>query len=91
MTTDAIIRMAREAGLAVGLIGCSTESCRRFASLVATAERKANNSWRGTLMFNPYTGTPRHPADIASDPHGILLLDPERTLFTSATCARNKE
>ncbi len=23
-----------------------------------------------TVMFNPYTGTPRHPSDIASDPEG---------------------
>jgi hypothetical protein len=28
-----------------------------------------------TMMFNPYTGTPRHPSDIASDPAGLLILD----------------
>jgi hypothetical protein len=26
-----------------------------------------------TVMFNPYTGTPRHPSDIASDPSGLLM------------------
>ena len=91
MTPADIIRMAREAGLMVGLIGCSTESCRHFASLVAAAGREENNRGRGTLMFDPYTGTPRHPEDIASDPHGIMLLDPEQALSTSAICARNKE
>ena len=30
-----------------------------------------------TMLFNPYTGTPRHPSDIQSDPEGILLLDPD--------------
>lgn len=29
-----------------------------------------------TVMFNPYTGTPRHPSDIASDPSGLLILEP---------------
>ena len=29
-----------------------------------------------TVMFNPYTGTPRHPSDIASDPEGLLILEP---------------
>lgn len=28
------------------------------------------------FMFNPYTGTPRHPSDIASDPEGLLILEP---------------
>ncbi len=46
----------------------------------AIAEREACAKRRGVLMFNPYTGTPRHPSDIASDPHGILLLDPEQPL-----------
>lgn len=32
-----------------------------------------------TFLFNPYTGTPRHPSDIASDPEGILIVDPEAT------------
>lgn len=32
-----------------------------------------------TMLFNPYTGTPRHPSDIASDPEGIPIMDPEAT------------
>lgn len=28
-------------------------------------------------MFNPYTGTPRHPSDITSDPEGLMLLEPD--------------
>ena len=30
-----------------------------------------------TMLFNPYTGLPRHPSDIASDPAGTLMLDPD--------------
>jgi hypothetical protein len=26
-------------------------------------------------MFCPYTGTPRHPSDIASDPEGLLIVE----------------
>lgn len=63
---------------------------RVIADMASAAEREAGNRRRGTLMFNPYTGTPRHPADIASDPHGILLLDPEQTLLTSAIRARGQ-
>ena len=33
-----------------------------------------------TMLFDPYTGTPRHPSDIASDPEGILILDPDEPL-----------
>ena len=28
-----------------------------------------------TLMVDPYTGTPRHPSDIASDPEGFLIVE----------------
>lgn len=28
------------------------------------------------VMFNPYTGKPRHPLDIQSDPGGLLILEP---------------
>jgi hypothetical protein len=31
-----------------------------------------------TVLFNPYTGKPRHPSDIESDPDGILILDPDK-------------
>lgn len=34
----------------------------------------------GTVLFNPFTGKPRYPADIASDPHGHLLWDGEEPL-----------
>lgn len=34
-----------------------------------------------TLLFNPYTGQPRHPADIASDPSGILMMDPDEPVY----------
>ena len=41
MTKDDIIKMAREAGLMVSVIGCTAESCRRFADCIAAAEREA--------------------------------------------------
>jgi len=28
-----------------------------------------------TVMFCPYTGKPRHPSDIASDPEGLLIVE----------------
>lgn len=34
----------------------------------------------GTMLFNPFTGTARHPSDIASDPRGILIWDGEEPL-----------
>lgn len=37
-----------------------------------------------TVMFNPYTGTPRHPSDIASDPEGLLILEPGAPLRAAA-------
>ena len=52
----------------------------RFAALVRADEREAAYKRRGVLMFNPYSGTPRHPSDIQSDPHAILLLDPEQPI-----------
>lgn len=33
-----------------------------------------------TMLFNPYSGKPRHPSDIASDPAGILIIDPDEPL-----------
>lgn len=30
-----------------------------------------------TMLFNPYTGKPRDPRDIASDPAGTLIIDPD--------------
>ena len=52
-----------------------------LAELVRADEREGTYKRRGTLMFSPYTGTPRHPSDVASDPHGILMLDPEQPLL----------
>ena len=37
-----------------------------------------------TMMFNPYTGTPRHPSDIASDPAGLLIIDDGEPLRAAA-------
>lgn len=37
-----------------------------------------------TVMFNHYTGTPRHPSDIASDPEGLLILEPGEPLRAAA-------
>ena len=44
-------------------------------------ERWLSAQRREMIAFNPYTGTPRHPSDIASDPHGILILDPDQPLI----------
>lgn len=33
-----------------------------------------------TMLFNPYTGKPRDPRDIASDPAGTLMVDPDEPL-----------
>jgi hypothetical protein len=52
----------------------------RFADLVRADERWEQSKRRGVLAFCPYTGRPRHPSDIASDPHGILILVPDQPL-----------
>lgn len=44
-----------------------------------------------TMLFNPYTGTPRHPSDIASDPEGILLLDPDEPVKAAPTAVEPDE
>ena len=33
-----------------------------------------------TMLFNPYSGKPRHPSDIQSDPAGILMIDPDEPI-----------
>lgn len=38
-----------------------------------------------TMLFNPYTGKPRDPRDIASDPSGTLMLDPDEPLLAAKT------
>ena len=51
------------------------------AGLIRADERWLSAQRREMIAFNPYTGTPRHPSDIASDPHGILILDPDQPLI----------
>lgn len=36
------------------------------------------------MQFNPYTGAPRRPQDIASDPHGLLVWDGETPMLAAA-------
>ena len=84
-----VIEMAREAGLRVGPAGMgqtvwgSDEELERFAELVRADERWEQSKRRGVLAFCPYTGRPRHPSDIASDPHGILILVPDQPIRAS--------
>ena len=84
MTKNPIIRMAWDSKLIPAVIsGPSAYHFRyvkAFADLAMAAERNALYAERGTLLFNPYTGKPRHPADIKSDPHGILMVEPEAPL-----------
>jgi hypothetical protein len=73
------IDMAREAG-ADTLMYWDIEKLKRFEALVRADERWEQSKRRGVLAFCPYTGKPRHPSDIASDPHGILILVPDQPL-----------
>jgi hypothetical protein len=36
-----------------------------------------------TMLFNPYSGKPRDPRDIASDPAGALMVDPDEPLYAA--------
>jgi hypothetical protein len=82
------IDMAREAGIELDLIDedegqiwyITTEGIKAFEALVRADERWEQSKRRGVLAFCPYTGKPRHPSDIASDPHGILILVPDQPL-----------
>jgi hypothetical protein len=56
------------------------EKLKAFEALVRADERWEQSKRRGVLAFCPYTGRPRHPSDIASDPHGILILVPDQPL-----------
>lgn len=40
-----------------------------------------------TMLFNPYTGRPRDPRDIASDPAGTLMVDPDEPLRPAGPAA----
>jgi hypothetical protein len=78
-----VVEMAREAEIGDShghMIRNELPNLERFAALVRADEREAAYKRRGVLMFNPYSGTPRHPSDIQSDPHAILLLDPDQAL-----------
>ena len=44
-----------------------------------------------TMLFNPYTGSPRHPSDIQSDPEGILILDPDAPMRAASPPAPSAE
>jgi hypothetical protein len=46
---------------------------------------------RGTVLFNPYTGTPRHPFDIESDPHGRAIVEPGEPLHAAPAVADAKD
>jgi hypothetical protein len=89
------IDMAREAGFEAmrghGLLphvpedifianACVTKEVNRLVDLARADERWEQSKRRGVLAFCPYTGKPRHPSDIASDPHGILILVPDQPL-----------
>jgi hypothetical protein len=56
------------------------EQLKAFEALIRADERWEQSKRRGVLAFCPYTGKPRHPSDIASDPHGILILVPDQPL-----------
>jgi hypothetical protein len=58
----------------------SLEKLKAFEALVRADERWEQSKRRGVLAFCPYTGKPRHPSDIASDPHGILILAPDQPI-----------
>ena len=80
------IDMAREAGIDAWwdsggeFRGVFNEHLKAFEALVRADEREVCAKRRGVLAFCPYTGRPRHPSDIASDPHGILILVPDQPL-----------
>jgi hypothetical protein len=42
-----------------------------------------------TVLFNPYTGAPRHPSDIQSDPEGILIMEPGAQLLAARQYAQS--
>ena len=44
----------------------------------------------GVMLFNPFTGKPRHPSDIESDPKGILVWDGEEPLRAYIPPAQRK-
>jgi hypothetical protein len=75
-----MIDMAEEAGMTGLEDGGLFDNFLVFEALVRADERWEQSKRRGVLAFCPYTGRPRHPSDIASDPHGILILVPDQPL-----------
>lgn len=45
---------------------------------------------RGVYHYNPYTGMPRHPKDIKSDPQGLLIVEPGVPLQAAAEIDSSK-
>ena len=89
-TRQEVIRVARECGAFLELSTTPEKDmafllrfAERFYEAGAAAAREHGFQRRGVLLFNPYSGKPRHPSDIASDPHGILMLDPEQPLYAA--------
>jgi hypothetical protein len=75
------IDMAREVyGAHTEWTGAPLDRLEQLVALVRADERWEQSKRRGVLAFCPYTGRPRHPSDIASDPHGILILVPDQPL-----------
>jgi len=54
-----------------------------FSQLCFVWERMERMNKR-RLMFNPFTGKPRRPEDIRSDPAGALIHDPEEPLLMAS-------
>jgi hypothetical protein len=75
-----VVEMACEVGFTDGELSFMTTMFERFAELVRADERWEQSKRRGVLAFCPYTGRPRHPSDITSDPHGILILVPDQPI-----------
>ena len=75
------IDIAREVyGAHTEWAGAPLDRLEQLVALVRADERWEQSKRRGVLSFCPYTGKPRHPSDIASDPHGILILVPDQPL-----------
>lgn len=71
MTQDEIIRMAREAGMDVGMtatIMCSKENLERFANLVAEARKEKAAKVAGSYDASVWSHCPKssHAADMVS-------------------------
>ena len=47
-------------------------------------------SYHGDIawLYNPWTGTPRHPSDIGSDPFGLLIAESQRRFVGSELAQR---